>query len=261
METLALKLILTPILIGSASLAGRKWGSAVSGWLVGLPLTSAPITLFLALEQGTAFASRAALGILLGLVSVGAFCLAYSWLAFRLSWLPTMLTAWFAFFVMTFLLQKASLGLAATFIAVLVFLAVVFKLLPVKKLSVVATRLPRWDVPARMIIATVFVLLLTWLAEVLGPRLSGLLAPFPVFATILAVFTHRFEGAAPASRFLRGVVLGSFSFATFFLVIALMIERVGILPAFVCAILVVLALNAGAFLLLNQARFFQKMSS
>jgi hypothetical protein len=252
-QTLALKLILTPILIGSASLAGRKWGSAVSGWLVGLPLTSGPIMLFLALEQGTAFASRAALGILFGLVSVGVFCLAYSWLAFRFSWLPTMLAAWFAFFVMTFFLQKASIGLAATFIAVLVFLTVVFKLLPVKKLSVVATPSPRWDVPARMIIATVFVLLLTWLADVLGPRLSGLLAPFPVFATILAVFTHRFQGATAASRFLRGVVLSSFSFATFFLVIALMIERVGILPAFVGATLAALALNAGSLLLLHQA--------
>jgi hypothetical protein len=66
--TIALKLILTPILIGSASLAGRKWGAALGGWLVGLPLTSGPIALFLALEQGTAFASRAALGILFGLV-------------------------------------------------------------------------------------------------------------------------------------------------------------------------------------------------
>ena len=62
MKTLALELILTPALIGLASLTGRKWGPAVSGWLVGLPLTSAPITLFLALEQGTTFASRAAHG-------------------------------------------------------------------------------------------------------------------------------------------------------------------------------------------------------
>ena len=61
---LLLKLILTPLLIGSISVAERRFGPAVSGWLVGLPLTSAPVALFLALEQGTAFASRVAQGTL-----------------------------------------------------------------------------------------------------------------------------------------------------------------------------------------------------
>jgi hypothetical protein len=248
--TIALKLILTPILIGSATLAGRKWGAAVGGWVVGLPLTSGPIALFLALEQGTAFASRAALGTLFGLVSVAVFCLAYSWLAFRLSWLSATFAGWFAFFVTTFVLQKPSLGLMPTFIGVLVVLAVVFKLLPAKAGSLVVTTPPRWDVPARMVIATGFVLLLTWLADKLGARLSGLLAPFPVFATILAALTHRFQGAAAASRLLRGVVLSSFSFAAFFLVIALMIEPAGILPAFMCATLAALTLNVGSLLLL-----------
>src|SRR2546427_679588 len=58
---LLLKLLLTPLFILIITLIGRRWGSLVSGWLVGLPLTSAPVVLFLALEQGTAFASRAAL--------------------------------------------------------------------------------------------------------------------------------------------------------------------------------------------------------
>ena len=34
MNILVLKLILAPVIIGSASLAGRRWGAAVSGWLV-----------------------------------------------------------------------------------------------------------------------------------------------------------------------------------------------------------------------------------
>jgi hypothetical protein len=80
-DTLWLKLILTPLLIGSASLAGRRYGAAVGGWLVGLPLTSGPIALFLALERGTGFASDAAEGILVGLISVATFCLAYGLLA------------------------------------------------------------------------------------------------------------------------------------------------------------------------------------
>ena len=44
---LLFKLLLTPVIIGLVSLAGRRWGPAVSGWLVGLPLTSAPVVLFM----------------------------------------------------------------------------------------------------------------------------------------------------------------------------------------------------------------------
>jgi hypothetical protein len=73
---LAIKLLLTPKLIGIVSLMSRRWGPAVSGWFIGLPLTSAPIALFFALDHGTAFAARAAQGTLLGLISGACFCLA-----------------------------------------------------------------------------------------------------------------------------------------------------------------------------------------
>ena len=46
---LLLKLLLTPLFILIVTLIGRRWGTLVSGLLVGLPLTSAPVALFLAL--------------------------------------------------------------------------------------------------------------------------------------------------------------------------------------------------------------------
>src|SRR5579859_3857923 len=49
-SVLVFKLLLTPFFIGLISLANRRWGTKVGGWLVGLPLTSAPVTLFIALE-------------------------------------------------------------------------------------------------------------------------------------------------------------------------------------------------------------------
>ena len=76
-DTLALKLLLTPILIATASLAGRRWGQAVGGWLVGLPLTSGPVAFFLALEHGAGFAAVVAFGSLAGALAEAAFCVAY----------------------------------------------------------------------------------------------------------------------------------------------------------------------------------------
>ncbi len=43
MENIAVKLVASPLLIWAASLVGRRWGQAVAGWLVGLPLTSGPV--------------------------------------------------------------------------------------------------------------------------------------------------------------------------------------------------------------------------
>lgn len=57
MLILLFKIFITPILITTVTLAGRYWGAVVSGLIMGLPLTSAPISFFLALEYGPEFAS------------------------------------------------------------------------------------------------------------------------------------------------------------------------------------------------------------
>jgi hypothetical protein len=54
---LLLKLNLTPILIGIRSMAARRRGPSVGGWLVAMPLTSGPVALYIALDHGNAFAA------------------------------------------------------------------------------------------------------------------------------------------------------------------------------------------------------------
>ncbi|HMA34974.1 MAG TPA: hypothetical protein VKY74_10905 [Chloroflexia bacterium] len=254
MATLLFKLILSPLLIGAVSLAGRRWGPAVGGWLVGLPLTSGPVVLFLALDQGPAFAAAAAQAIMLGIVSPGVFCLTYSWLARRWRPLPTLLAGWLMVLVATVVLEQVSLALLPAFGLVVLILGLVLKLLPRPAGPSLGVAAPRWEIPLRMVVATGFVLVLTGLAQVLGPRLSGLLAPFPIFATILGVFTHRLQGAAMAGRLLRGVVLGSFSFAGFFLVVAILLQPVGLPLAFLCASGVALGMHGVSLWLLQRPR-------
>src|SRR5207244_11459138 len=82
-DGLALKLVLTPTLIGAVSMAGRRWGPGVSGWLVGFPLTSGPVAFFLALDQGVTFAAGAATGSITGAAAQAAFCVLYGRLARR----------------------------------------------------------------------------------------------------------------------------------------------------------------------------------
>ncbi len=241
MESLILKLVVTPALIGAASLAGRRWGAAVGGWLVGIPFTSGPIALFLALDHEASFAASASVGMLLGTISQAIFCLAYSWSASRgVPWLASLGSGCVGFAVSTVVLQVLSVPLMPASLATLVALVVVLFLVPhtpdkSDKSESPATLPPRWDIPARMVVATVFVLLLTAVAPVLGPYLSGLLSPFPLFGAVLVVFVHRSEGATSAMKLLRGLLFGLFAPAGFFMALSALIEPLGIGLGFTAA--------------------------
>src|SRR5512132_4421333 len=128
-DTLVLKLVLTPLLIAAASLAGRRWGPAVGGWFVGLPLTSGPIALFLALDHGAGFAAAAAVGSLAGALAEAAFCLAYA-AAAPTGWPGALAAATVAFALVAALLQAAALPLALAAVAALAALVVALTLMP-----------------------------------------------------------------------------------------------------------------------------------
>jgi hypothetical protein len=109
-----------------------------------------------------------------------------------------------------------------------------------QRAAVTAAPLPRWDLPVRMLAATLIVGVLVAVAPALGPRFTGMLSPFPVYAAILTVFAHRGQGAPAAIGVLRGLLAGLFGFVGFFVVVAGSIERVGITVAFAVATLVAL---------------------
>jgi hypothetical protein len=222
----------------------------VGGVIVALPLTSGPVALFLVLEQGPAFAAGASLGSMAGALAQGVFCLGYSALAER-GWPLAFAGGTVAFAATGLFLQLLALPLAPLGAVVAVGLTLAMLVMPRGEEARRPGPPPAWDIPARMVVATTLVLALTAAAATLGPRLSGLLATFPVYAGILAVFGHQHDGPGPATRALRGLLAGLFSFAAFFAVLAALIERTGNVPAFAAAILVALALQAGALWLVR----------
>jgi hypothetical protein len=244
MTTLVLKLVLTPVLITGASLAGRRFGGAVSGWLVGLPLTSGPIAVFLAVEHGPRFAARAAAGSLSGAAAEGAFCVAYARAAAR-GIVPALAAGTLGFAALAGAAESLPSPLLPLFAGALVALAVALVALPRGGSVPAAARPPaRWDLPARAIVATGLVLLFTGVATAIGARLTGLLAVYPVYAAVLTAFAQASSGPRAAVAVLRGVALGLFSFATFFFVLGSLLGRIDTTAAFVCAAAAALVVQA-----------------
>lgn len=240
-QNVAVKAVVTPVLIGGASLAGRRFGHHVSGWLVALPMTSGPVAFFLATDHGVSFAAGAAVGMLAATLSQVSFALAYR-SASRRGAMRAFLSGAAAFAAATIVLSFLDWPAWQTFLLVLGSLLLGYAATRRHKAEPPSepTRLPRWDIPVRMVAATMVVVLITSLAPVLGSHLAGLLSPFPVFGAVLAVFTHRTHGAAGATQALDGLVLGLLAPAVFFLVLALTLPSVGLL-AFAIATLAAFA--------------------
>ncbi|HEY6058712.1 MAG TPA: hypothetical protein VIV06_11805 [Candidatus Limnocylindrales bacterium] len=241
-----LKLGLTPILIGGASLAARRWGPSVGGWLVALPLTSGPVAFFLAVDVGTDFASRVVVGSLGGLAAIAAFCLVYA-LTARGGPARAVAAGSVAFAVVGIAIQPlVGSSVWAVLAVVIASVGAVFVVLPATSRGQVHVEYPWWDIPARMIVATALVVGLTELAPALGPAVSGVVATFPVYLSVLAIFAHVRLGPGAAIAVLRGLLAGLFGTAAFFVVVHLGLVPLGVVPAFAGATGAALAIQAVA---------------
>jgi hypothetical protein len=241
-----LKLIVTPLLIAIATFVTRRWGPGVGGWLAGFPLTSAPVSVFLAFEQGPAFAAGAAVGTLLGLAAMGFSCLVYGRTARHTGWIGSTAATLVAFVAGLALVSRISFSLAGAFALVCATLVVAGLGLPTTSPGTPGVKPPAWDVPLRMIVATSVVLILTTAATHLGPTLSGLFSPIPVFLLVLSIFAQRAEGADASIRVMMGGIVGSFAFALFFLIVGFGLTRLGIGATYALASLSAIVVNGFA---------------
>jgi uncharacterized membrane protein (GlpM family) len=244
---LAAKIVLAPTFVIGASLAARRYGARVGGLVAGLPVVAGPILLVFALSHGRAFAADAAAGTLLGIVSLLAFIVVYAHLAGRVRWAASLVLGWGAFFAMTGALSAITVGADDALAVVLVAVALALAVLPrVRGARLGRAKLPAWDLPLRGLSALALVLALTALAGQLGAKLSGLLAPFPVIASVLAVFTHAQHGEQDLRRIMRGFVVGLVAYALFCFALAVSLESLGIAAGFALAATVALATQAVA---------------
>jgi hypothetical protein len=253
--TLALKILLSPACVVAVSLIGRRWGLAVAGVLGGLPVVAGPILLVETLQHGRDFGAEAAAGTLLGLLALTAFVVLYGRTAKAAGPIRCVLIGWAAFLVVVAVLDHVHPPTGLSLVLVGAGFALGRRLLPIPPALPPALVRPRsWDLPARAVAALTLVLLLTGISDALGPHLSGLLAPFPIITSVLAVFSHGEFGAERTLVLLRNFLLGFYGFAAFCFVLAISLSSLTTAAAFCLATAVALAAQAAVFLLSRHQR-------
>jgi hypothetical protein len=261
------ELVLAPMLAAAATVAARRWGPRTGGVVSAFPAIVGPVLLITALDHGSAFTARAANGTLLGLVALSGFALAYGRTAVHGRW-PLSLAAGWACAAFTALgagLAAGGAGSPVGLLAALISLAIAHRALPpasaadapaggfgpaessngidgvdstsdevdspsdgVDSTSAAADS----TIPLRMALTAMLVASLSAAAGALGALVGGMLAALPVLASVLAVFTHRAHGGPAVIALLRGTLAGMAGFVAFCEVVAVLIVRYGIAPAF-----------------------------
>ena len=252
MTILLLKLTITPAVIVAATLAARRFGPAVGGWLIGLPVTAGPVVLFLALDHGAVFARHVALGIVAGVSGLVAFVFGYVVVALRGGGWPASLAVATAAFALTGLVfDVAKPPLAVLLVCGLALLVAGLRLVPAGAPGRVQTPAP-WDLPVRMVLATCLVLAITGFASQLGPTLSGIVTAYPLLSTLLAVFADYAGGGAAAVAVYRGLIVGLFATMGFACTLALVLSRIPIAAAFTLAFVLTLSIQVGSLRVLRR---------
>lgn len=244
-----IKLIVTPAMMLITSLIVRKWGGLLGGMISGMPITSAPIMAFLALEQGTAFAAHTAAGALSGLASVLLTYLFYLFISRIASILLACIAAILFFSACSLILLQINSPECGLLLGLLAVLAI----LRFREILPATTAKPSkpgaWDIPLRMLTATSMLLIITSSAKTLGANLSGIFSPIPVIAWPLTVFSHIQSGRQGLIAIVKGNAIGALGVMVFYLVLKSLILRVDLLSTFAAAILAsILVTLAGGWL-------------
>ena len=238
MLILCIKLLLVPFLLAVVTLAARRWGPGVAGWVGSFPIVAGPVLLVVTLEQGAIFGARAAEAALAGLAPTILFLVTYGVLSARRPWWQTVMLGYLVWGASVALLSRVPTGLGLDLL--IGGLALALAPLVLKAPDGVAMRaaLPHHlELPARMLVGVLLVFVSSALAAAFGPRLAGYTALFPLIGSVVASFSHALHGRDVALRFLVGMRRGMWSVGVFCLVLALALPRTGVGAAFGSALL------------------------
>ena len=230
-----------PFAVWLASLAARRWGHAVSGYLGGLPMIGGPITLYLALDLGADFAARSALVTMAAIAGQAAHMIAFSYVGRAAGPLAALFAGWAAFAFISVGVGTLALSPATALAVAIAGLLLAAGLVPHPRDAATLPAIPPVELWLRLGAALVLAAAILLGASTLGPTVSGILLSLPITGSIMPPFTLKLYGRDALARLQRGFITGLTGFTAFFLVVSIAVVPVGIVGAFSLATAAALA--------------------
>jgi hypothetical protein len=199
--TLALRMAITATFVVSASVITERSGPVIGALIATLPISAGPSYVFLALDHDAAFIAEGALASLPINAATIFLGLTYVVLAQRQSAAVSCLGAVAVWIALASVIRAVQWSLAGGLIANAVAFAICVPLLRRFRHVRMPLITRRWyDIPLRALLVATLVVTVVTLSGWVGPKVSGMIALFPVVFTSMMMILHpRIGGPATAA--------------------------------------------------------------
>lgn len=241
---LVLKMVVTAGFVVVATFAAERAGPVVGAMIATLPIAAGPAYVFIALHHDPSFIAQSALASVVVNVVSAIFALAYATLAQRHGMVASVLPAmaiWLALVVAINAVPWTTMtAIAFNAIGLAICVAIGNRF---RHVQVPPLRQRRADLLMRAGMVSVLVAVVVGASEVVGPRVTGILAVFPIVLLSLILILHPRIGGPATAAVLANTLLGLAGFSLCCLTAHLLVEPLGSAAGLVIALMVSIGCN------------------
>ncbi len=247
--SLALKMAATAVVVVTASLVAERVGALIGAMIATLPIAAGPAYILLALDHDAQFIADSTVASLAVHAATGLFGTAYVFAAQRCSFPVTIAIAVGTWLGCALVIRSTEWSLAG---AIMLCAATYGACVPLVQ-RFLHVRVPaiarRWfDIPLRALLVAVLVGAVVAVGANVGPKLTGILAVFPIVMLSLMLILHPRIGGAATAAIIANTMWGLVGFALSVLALHVAVVPLGAPLALAFALLVAVATNITIFL-------------
>jgi hypothetical protein len=212
--TLGLRMAITAAFVVSASIITERSGPVIGALVATLPISAGPSYVFLALDHDAAFIAEGALASLPINAATIFLGLTYVVLAQRRGALPSAAAAIAVWAALASIIRIVHWTLLGGIIVNVIAFAICVPLLQryrhVAKMPLITRRW--YDIPLRASLVATLVATVVTLSGWVGPKISGIIALFPVVFTSMMLILHPRIGGPPTAAVIANGAWGLMGF-------------------------------------------------
>ena len=244
--SLALRMAVAAAFVVIASMITERSGPAIGALIATLPVSAGPSYIFLAIDHDDAFIAQSAVASLPMNAATVLMSLVFVSLVQRCGLLVS-LAAGFGMWVAGAIAVRAfEWSLAGGILFNAAAFAICLPLVQRFRAAKMPLVTSRWyDIPLRAALVATLVAIVVTLSNVVGPRISGVIALFPaVFSSLILILTPRIGGPATAAVLANGQ-WGLIGFGLAIVIMHLTAQPLGRAAALSLALMTCVAWNLG----------------
>jgi hypothetical protein len=210
---LLLRMAIAAAFVVTASIITERAGPVIGALVATLPVSAGPSYAFLALDHDAAFIAQGALSSLPVNAATIFMCLTYVVLSQRRSLLVSCGSAVAVWIVLASIIKQFDWTLTAGLAANLIAFGICIPLLAGYRHVKMPLVTRRWyDVPMRACLVATLVAIVVSTSGWVGPRISGIIALYPVVFSSMMVILHPRIGGPPTAAVLANSAWGLLGF-------------------------------------------------